>query len=62
MGGKSTIKVMGPLEDVQASLAAGAGYVRNRGLLCREVLIPRPHPDVWGHLLKAGPEVDEIWK
>jgi microcompartment protein CcmL/EutN len=62
MGGKSTIKVMGPLEDVQASLAAGSRYVRDRGLLCREVLIPRPHPDIWGHLLKAGPEADEIWK
>jgi microcompartment protein CcmL/EutN len=62
MGGKSTIKVMGPLEDVQASLSAGAGYVQGRGLLCRQVLIPRPHPDIWGHLLKAQPEVDEIWK
>jgi len=62
MGGKSTIKVMGPLEDVQAALSAGAGYVQERGLLCRQVLIPRPHPDVWGHLLKGKPEVDEIWK
>jgi microcompartment protein CcmL/EutN len=62
MGGKSTIKVMGPLEDVQASLRAGAGYVQDRGLLCRQVLIPRPHPDIWGHLLKGKPEVDEIWR
>ena len=62
MGGKSTIKVMGRLEEVQASLSAGAGYVQGRGLLCRQVLIPRPHPDIWGHLLKAQPEVDEIWK
>jgi microcompartment protein CcmL/EutN len=62
LGGKSTIKVMGALEDVQASLSAGAGYVQDRGLLCRQVLIPRPHPDIWGHLLKAQPEVDEIWK
>ena len=62
MGGKSTIKVMGRLEDVEASLAAGAGYVQGKGLLCRQVLIPRPHPDIWGHLLKAEREVDEIWK
>ena len=62
MGGKSTIKVMGTLENVQASLSVGADYVRERGLLCRQVLIPRPHPDVWEHLLKARPEVDEIWK
>ena len=62
MGGKSTIKVMGPLEDVQASLSAGAGYVQGRGLLCRQVLIPRPHPDIWEHLLKGRPEVDEIWR
>ncbi len=62
MGGKSTIKVMGRLEDVEASLAAGGGYVQGKGLLCRQVLIPRPHPDIWGHLLKAEREVDEIWK
>ena len=62
MGGKSTIKMMGRLEDVEASLAAGAGYVQGKGLLCRQVLIPRPHPDIWGHLLKAEREVDEIWK
>lgn len=62
MGGKSTIKVMGRLEDVEASLAAGGGYVQGRGLLCKKVLIPRPHPDIWGHLLKAEREVDEIWK
>lgn len=62
MGGKSTIKVMGRLEDVQASLAAGGGYVQGKGLLCRQVLIPRPHPDIWEHLLKDQPEVDEIWK
>jgi len=62
MGGKSTIKVMGKLEDVEASLAAGAGYVQGKGLLCRKVLIPRPHPEIRGHLLKAEREVDEIWK
>ena len=62
MGGKSTIKVMGSLEDVQASLSAGADYVQGRGLLCRQVLIPRPHPDIWEHLLKGRPEVDEIWR
>ena len=62
MGGKSTIKVMGRLEDVQAALAAAADYVQARGLLCRQVLIPRPHPDIWEHLLKEQPEVDEIWK
>jgi microcompartment protein CcmL/EutN len=62
MGGKSTIKVMGRLEDVEASLAAGADHVQGRGLLCRQVLIPRPHPDIRGHLLKGQTEVDEIWK
>jgi microcompartment protein CcmL/EutN len=62
MGGKSTIKVMGSLEDVQAALTAGGSYVEGRGLLCRQVLIPRPHPDIWDHLLKGHPEVDEIWK
>jgi microcompartment protein CcmL/EutN len=62
MGGKSTIKVMGRLEDVESSLAAAGGYVTDRGLLCRQVLIPRPHPDIRGHLLKAEREVDAIWR
>ncbi len=62
MGGKSTIKIMGRIEDVEASLTAGAGCVEGKGLLCRKVVIPRPHPDIRGHLLKAEREVDEIWR
>ena len=62
MGGKSTIKIMGRIEDVEASLAAGTGYVQGKGLLCKQVVIPRPHPDIWGHLLKAEQEMDEIWR
>jgi microcompartment protein CcmL/EutN len=62
MGGKSTIKIMGRIEDVEASLAAGAGCVEGKGLLCRKVVIPRPHPDIRGHVLKAEREVDEIWR
>ncbi len=61
MGGKSTIKIMGRIEDVEASLAAGVGCVEGKGLLCRQVVIPRPHPDIRGHVLKGEREVDEIW-
>jgi microcompartment protein CcmL/EutN len=62
MGGKSTIKIMGRIEDVQASVEAAAGCVQGKGQLCKHVVIPRPHPDIWPHLIKGQAEVDEIWR
>ncbi len=46
MGGKSYVKMIGRIEAVEAGLKAGAALVRARGLLCREVLIPQPHPEI----------------
>lgn len=46
MGGKSYVKIMGTVEEVQAAVEAGVSYVRKSGLLCSYVVIPRPHPDI----------------
>jgi len=46
MGGKSATAIMGALEDVQASVRAAAGHAERKGLLCEQVILPRPHPDI----------------
>ena len=46
MGGKSYVKMMGNVYEVGAGMAAGVKYVQERGLLCQEVIIPKPHPDI----------------
>lgn len=50
MGGKSFWVVTGEVSDVRSSVAAGARMAQERGLLLREVVIPRPHPDLVKHL------------
>jgi microcompartment protein CcmL/EutN len=46
MGGKSYVKMMGPIDAVEASMRAGVEHVKGKGLLCQEVIIPKPHPDI----------------
>jgi len=46
LGGKSYVKMIGPVDAVEAAMRAAVGYVRAKGLLCREVIIPRPHPAI----------------
>jgi len=50
LGGKSFFVVTGEVSDVRSSVAAGARMAQERGLLLREVVIPRPHPDLVRHL------------
>lgn len=54
MGGKSTVKVMGPLHEVESAMKAGEEQVRRRGRLCARIVIPRPHPDVAAHLVRRA--------
>lgn len=61
MGGKSTVKITGPIHEVEAAMAAGARWVEDRGLLCRQVILPRPHPDIRAFLLDLPHEGDEPW-
>jgi len=46
MGGKSYVKMMGSIDEVEAAMAAGVGFIKGKGLLCQEVIIPSPHPDI----------------
>ena len=46
MGGKSFVKMIGPIDAVQVAMEAGVKAVRSRGLLCRQVIIPQPHPEI----------------
>lgn len=50
LGGKSFFTLTGEVSDVRAAAAAGARQASERGLLAREVVIPRPHPDLAYHL------------
>lgn len=62
MGGKSYVKIMGPIEEVQAAVQAGVEYVQRKGLLCQQVIIPRPHPDIRSYVLSGGEEEGALWK
>jgi microcompartment protein CcmL/EutN len=50
LGGKSYFTVTGEVSDVRSAVQAGAGRARELGLLVRDVVIPRPHPDLVRHL------------
>jgi microcompartment protein CcmL/EutN len=46
MGGKSYIKMVGNIHEVEAAIGAGVDYIKSKGLLCKDITIPRPHPDI----------------
>lgn len=50
LGGKSFFTLTGEVSDVRSAVAAGARHAQERGLLAREVVVPRPHPDLVHHL------------
>ena len=50
LGGKSFFTLTGEVSDVRSAVAAGARSASDRGLLAREVVIARPHPELAFHL------------
>jgi microcompartment protein CcmL/EutN len=50
LGGKSFFTITGEVSDVRSAVASGAKNAQERGLLAREVVIPRPHPELVRHL------------
>jgi microcompartment protein CcmL/EutN len=46
MGGKSYVKMVGNIHEVESSMKAAVDYIRGRGLLCKDILLPQPHPDI----------------
>ena len=51
LGGKSFYTLTGEVSDVRAAVGRGAAQAQERGQLQRDVVIPRPHPDLMAHLL-----------
>jgi len=49
-GGKAVLKICGTVGDVDAAMSAAVDLVRNKGQLCSNVIIPRPHGDIKGFI------------
>lgn len=45
-GGKSYVKIMGSLDEVQAAMEAGTSKAKANGQLCMDTLIPQPHIEI----------------
>jgi microcompartment protein CcmL/EutN len=50
LGGKSFFTLTGEVSDVRSAVQAGARSAAERGLLARDVVIARPHPELVPHL------------
>lgn len=50
LGGKSFFTLTGEVSDVRSAVQAGARTAAERGLLARDVVIARPHPELVAHL------------
>jgi microcompartment protein CcmL/EutN len=45
-GGKSYVKMMGKLEDVETAVQAGIVKAKEKGQLCNHTVIPQPHTEI----------------
>ena len=50
LGGRSYVSVTGEVSDVRSSVLAGSKSAEGTGMLLRQVVVPRPHPDLVRHL------------
>ena len=50
LGGKSFLGLTGEVSDVRSAVTAGARHAQEAGQLARDVVIPRPHPELVRHL------------
>ncbi|MDI3524788.1 MAG: hypothetical protein PWP60_1468 [Candidatus Atribacteria bacterium] len=51
MGGKSYFKILGDIHEIEAAVGAAKEVISRKGLLCKEVIIPNPHPDIRPYFL-----------
>ena len=51
MGGKSYLKMVGNNYEVEAAVHAAVEAIKSKGLLCREIIIPNPHPDIKSYFI-----------
>ncbi|NQT60183.1 MAG: BMC domain-containing protein [Bacteroidetes bacterium] len=49
-GGKAMLKISGTIGNVDAAMSSAVTLVRDKGQLCSNVIIPRPHGDVKGFI------------
>lgn len=50
LGGRSYFSVTGEVSDVRSAVLSGSKSAEASGMLLRQVVIPRPHPDLSRHL------------
>ena len=50
LSGKSYVKIMGAVEAVEAAVDAGSSVLKQKGLFCNRIVIPRPHPDIQSYV------------
>lgn len=53
MGGKSSVKMVGPIAEVQTAIDAGSDLLQEKEYLCNQVIVPRPHEDVGNYLARG---------
>ncbi len=53
MGGRSSVKLMGPIGEVEAALQAGGGLLQMKHILYNMVTIPRPDGQIANHILQG---------
>jgi microcompartment protein CcmL/EutN len=53
MGGKSSVKLVGPLPEIEAAVDAGMKLLSNKDSLVKRIVIPRPHEEVGPHLTRG---------
>ena len=46
LGGKSYVKMVGYVYEVEAAMKASVAYVKSRGLLCKDIILHQPHPEI----------------
>jgi microcompartment protein CcmL/EutN len=51
-GGKSYVKMIGSLDEVQAAMEAGTQSAKAKNLLCSDVIIPQPHAEIKPFFMK----------
>lgn len=46
IAGKSYVKMIGDIHDVEAAMMRASAHIRAKGLLCKDVIVPHPHTDI----------------
>lgn len=53
MGGKSSVKLVGPISEIETAVEAGSRTLSAKEYLCKHVVVPRPHEDVAQYLTRG---------